>query len=505
MFESAEIGHRLGKAEYDTVVPQLREDLLNAQFDLSRQGRCAVLVLLAGLGGGGRSEVANLFSEWMDPRHLRTRAFGHRNDLERERPPFWRYWNALPPKGRIGVLLGGWHQELIGAHAAGHADGDIDADALAFGLQQIRRFEAMLAAEGVVLLKLWLHLSKADQKKRLATLTADPRTRWRVTRADRAQLKGYNRFRSVAERALQETSIPVAPWLVIEATDPMYRDVTVGRALLHALEPCGRPERRASRSRRQSVAPEATAVAAPLISVTDNVALLRELDLSQSVSRETYRDELARLQERLAKLTRRRRFARQSAVAVFEGQDAAGKGSTIRRVVHALDTRQYTIVPVAAPSDDERAHPYLWRFWRQLPGAGHVTVFDRSWYGRVLVERVEGYCAPADWMRAYDEIVDFEDQLHRNGTVVMKFWLQISKAEQLRRFRAREDTPFKRFKITPDDWRNRRKWNQYESAVCDMIDRTSTTTAPWTIVESEDKLYGRLKVLRTLCESLERS
>jgi AMP-polyphosphate phosphotransferase len=497
MFQSAEIGHRLGKAEYDHAVPKLREDLLNAQYDLSGNADRAVLVLLAGIGGGGRSEVANLFSEWMDPRHLRTRAFGPRNDFERERPAFWRYWNAMPPKGRIGVMLGGWYHETFGAIVRGEAEDD----GLAVGLQRIRHFESMLAAEGVALLKLWFHLPRAEQKKRLAALTADPRTRWRVTRDDLAQHKVYNRFRGVAERVLNETSIAVAPWLVVEATDPLYRDVTVGRALLHTLEACNATP---PPPRTKGAAGTTPPVAPTLLSVTDNVALLRNLDLSIAVSRDEYDDELPRLQERLFKLTRRGRFSRRSMVAVFEGQDAAGKGSTIRRVVHALDTRQYTIVPVAAPSDEERAHPYLWRFWRQLPGHGQVAIFDRSWYGRVLVERVEGYCTPADWMRAYDEIVDFEDQLHRNGTVVVKFWLQISKAEQLRRFKAREETPFKRFKITADDWRNRRKWNAYETAVCDMIDRTSTNRGQWTIVESEDKLHGRLKVLRTLCEALER-
>jgi AMP-polyphosphate phosphotransferase len=499
MFESAEVGHRLDKSEYDRVVPKLREDLLNAQFDLSRRGDCAVLVLLAGLGGGGRSEVANLFSEWMDPRHLRTRAFGRRNDVERERPAFWRYWTALPPRGRIGVMLGGWYQELLDAQS----DDGSDADALALGLQQIRRFESMLAAERVVLLKLWFHLSRQDQKRRLEALVADPRTRWRVTAADRAQQKRYNRFRGIAERALQDTSTAVAPWHVIEGTDPLYRDVTVGRGLLQTLEQCLHPPR-PIRPRRSAATSSDAPPTAP-ISVTDNVALLRGLDLSASIPQEPYRDELARLQARLSKLTRRRRFTRRSLVAVFEGQDAAGKGSTIRRVVHALDTRQYTIVPIGAPTDEEAAHPYLWRFWRNLPGCGHVTIFDRSWYGRVLVERVEGLCSNADWLRAYDEIVDFEEQLHRNGTIVVKCWLQISKAEQLRRFRAREQTPFKRFKITPEDWRNRRKWNAYEAAVCDMVDRTSTASAPWTIVESEDKLYGRLKVLRTLCEAIERA
>ncbi len=235
----------------------------------------------------------------------------------------------------------------------------------------------------------------------------------------------------------------------------------------------------------------------------DNVKLLRELDLTKKLPKKEYQKQLVKLQGRLAMLMQRKKFGRRSMVAVFEGFDAAGKGSSIRRITYVLDARQYTVVPVGAPSDEERAQPYLWRFWRRLPGHGHLTIFDRSWYGRVLVERVEGLCSPSDWMRAYQEINDFEAQLLRHGPIVVKFWLQLSKEEQLRRFRAREHTPFKRFKITPEDWQHRKQWNDYEAAVADMIDRTSTEIAPWTLVETEDKYYGRVKILRTLVKTLQ--
>ena len=190
-------------------------------------------------------------------------------------------------------------------------------------------------------------------------------------------------------------------------------------------------------------------------------------------------------------------------VAVFEGNDGAGKGSSIRRVTSALDARCYDNVSVAAPTEEECAQPYLWRFWRHLPRRGRFTFFDRSWYGRVLVERIEGFCSEADWMRAYSEINDFESRLSRHETVVVKFWLAISKDEQLRRFKQREKTPFKRFKITDEDWRNREKWDAYETAVCDMVDRTSTAGAPWTLVEANNKYFARIKVLKTLCAAVE--
>lgn len=491
MFESAELGHKLEKAEYENEVPALRTALLNAQYDVLERERFAVLVVLAGVGGSGRSETAHRLNEWMDPRHIRTHAFAEPEDHERERPPMWRYWQALPPRGRIGVLLNAWYHEPIAARGAGRID-DNDAQR---ELQKIRHFETMLVDEGVLLVKVWLHLSRADQKKRLEDLLDNPRTSWRVGEDDRAQLKHYHRACDIAAHALRETSTGEAPWTVVDASDARYRDVTVGRIVLEAM--------------RERLSAGETAVrrtsAAPVAALADNVQLLHALDLSKRLDKDAYENELVRLQERLAMLAQRKKFRRRSVVAVFEGLDAAGKGSSIRRITYALDVRQYVVVPISAPSDEERAQPYLWRFWRRIPGAGQIAIFDRSWYGRVLVERVERLCAPADWMRAYREINDFEEQLLRHGTIVVKFWLQISRDEQLRRFKAREKTPFKRFKITPDDWRNRRKWSPYEEAVADMIERTSTEIAPWTIVEAEDKYFGRVKILRTLVKALQKA
>ena len=489
MFEAAEVGHKLDKAEYEKETPKLREALLGAQYDLFERGRFQTVALLSGIGGGGRSETANRLNEWMDPRHVFTYAFDRRNDLERERPPAWRYWLALPPRGKLAIFLNAWYHELLVLRTAGRID-DGDLHRL---LQEIRHFETMLADEGVLLVKIWLHLTREEQRRRLKDLQDDPRTRWRVTDDDLAQQKTYNRYRDVAEHVLRETSTSEAPWMIVEAADPRYRDIAAGRILLEAMrERLDKPHAR--------VRP---VTAAPVTTLADNVKLLRAVDLSRRLDPRDYPKQLAKQQERFARLTQRKKFGKRSMVIVFEGHDAAGKGSAIRRVTSALDARQYTVVPVAAPSDEEGGQPYLWRFWRRLPGHGHITIFDRSWYGRVLVERVEGLAPAADWMRAYREINDFEEQLLRSGTIVAKFWLQISKEEQLKRFRARETTPFKRFKITPEDWRNRKKWAAYEEAVADMIERTSTEIAPWTIVEAEDKAFARVKVLRTLARTLE--
>jgi polyphosphate:AMP phosphotransferase len=493
MLESAEIGHRVAKDVYAREEPRLRESLLLAQFELSRTRRGPVLVIVSGVDGAGRGETANALTAWMDPRHIQVVAFGARTPEEAVHPGPWRYWQALPPSGRLGIFMHAWYNDSMRARMQGR----IDDDRLETHLEAIREHEQMLSDEGLVLLKFWIHLSKAAQKKRLKAIERDPRLSWRATRDDWKAYHAYRKSYPLWETLLRETSTTAAPWYVVEGTDERYRNLTVGRILLDAMRATAKP----------SAAARANAVRHPVTpiapSAIDNVKLIRDLDLSKKLSARAYPAHLEKWQGALARLSRHKRFAERSLVVAFEGVDAAGKGGAIRRVTGALDARQYVTVPIAAPTDEELAHPYLWRFWRKIPRRGGITLFDRSWYGRVLVERVEHLSAPGEWMRAYAEINQFEEQLTQGGVIVVKFWLQLSKAEQLRRFRAREHTPFKRFKITRDDWRNRKRWNDYEIAVCDMVDRTSTMLAPWTLVEAEDKRYARIKVLKTIVHRIE--
>lgn len=489
MFDSADLDHKADKARWQREEPALREALLAAQYALSQQGRHAVLIIIAGVEGAGKGETLHLLNEWMDPRHIRTYAFGDPGDEEAEQPPMWRFWRVLPARGSIGILFGSWYTQPI-LQRVGGAIGKQSFDGQ---LEAIRRHEEMLVDEGVLLIKLWFHLSKKQQKRRLERLERDPDTRWRVTREDWRRFRHYDRFREVSADALRSTGTGEAPWLVVPGGDHRYRSLLVGKALLQAMQ-------------ARLALPDNTSVpSSPPTAPAefDSTLLLDRLDLGLRVSRRRYERELERLQGELNRLSRSRRFSRRSLVMVFEGWDAAGKGSTIRRVAAALDARHYKITPVAAPTQEELAQPYLWRFWRQLPRYGNVAIFDRSWYGRVLVERVEGYCAPADWMRAYAEINDFEQQLVDNGTVVAKFWMQISADEQHRRFKEREETPFKRYKLTEDDWRNRSKREAYCQAACEMVDRCSSVVAPWTLIEAEDKYYARIKVLQTLVQQLE--
>ena len=488
MFESAELGHKISKATYDAEVPALREALLNAQYDLAQNGSFPVIILVGGVDGAGKGETVNLLNEWMDPRHIQAHAMGEPSDEERERPQMWRFWRELPPKGKIGIFFGSWYTAPIIQRVMGKTK----SDHLAQSIEQINRFEKMLSDEGALILKFWFHLSKDAQKNRLKALAKDPKTRWRVTDTDWERFKKYDKFRKVSEYALRETSTGEAPWTVVEGTDERYRSLTVGKFLLEAI-----------RKRLDSPASPARPNVAPLQAPVDKLDVLASLDMLQKLSKKEFESELEKYQGKLNLLTRDPRFSKYSLIVVFEGSDAGGKGGAIRRITGALDARHYRIIPIAAPTEEERAQPYLWRFWRHMPRRGGVTIFDRSWYGRVLVERVERFCPEFDWMRAYSEINDFEEQMVDSKTVLVKFWLAITKEEQLRRFKEREQVGFKRFKITEEDWRNREKWDDYERAVCDMVDRTSTEIAPWTLVEANDKNFARIKVLKTLCQRLE--
>ncbi|MEO8103868.1 MAG: polyphosphate:AMP phosphotransferase [Betaproteobacteria bacterium] len=488
MFESAEIGHKLKKSAFEKEEPKLRRALLDAQYRLLEKNKFPVIILVNGVDGAGKGETVNLFNEWMDPRHIHTHAFGASTDAERARPEMWRFWTSLPPKGRIGILFGSWYTDPI-LQRVMENEGSAEFQ---HRLSRIRDHERMLVAEGALIVKLWFHLSRDAQKARLKLLSEKKKTAWRVTRDDWKRFKHYDEFVHVCELALRETSTGEAPWNIIEGSNHEYRSLTAGRLLLDALE------RRLKGPAQVVVAPEPL----PQPSI-DRLDVLNTADYSRKLDRDSYQKQLDKLQGQLNLLTRHKKMRERSIVMVFEGMDAAGKGSTIRRITRAMDARFYHVVPIAAPSDEERAQPYLWRFWRHVPPQGHAVIFDRSWYGRVLVERVEKFCREDDWQRAYHEINEYEEQLTEGGAIVAKFWLAISADEQLRRFKERAKTPHKQFKITDEDWRNRKKWPAYERAVADMIDHTSTDIAQWNVIASNDKPWARVEALKRLVETIE--
>jgi polyphosphate:AMP phosphotransferase len=486
MFETAELGRTVTKEDYAAREPRLRTELLELQTRLKADGKFPLLILINGVDGAGKGETVNLLHEWMDPRFLQAVAFGPPTDEEAARPPFWRYWRALAPRGRTGIYFGNWYTAPI----VGRVEREMKKSAFLASLERIRQFEQALVDDGALVVKLWFHLGKGQQQKVYKRLREDKATRWRVSDDDLRRHEQYDRYRTVSEEVVQETSTPAAPWTIIEAGDRRYRELAVGETLVAALS-----------ARLDTPPEEANRPGRSPPSITGR-SILDTVDLTTTVTNETYQRKLPALQRTLHNTMAANAKQGRSVALVFEGWDAAGKGGAIRRVTEALDARDYRVIPIAAPTDEERAQHYLWRFWRHMPARGKLAIYDRSWYGRVLVERVEGFCTDAAWQRAYSEINEFEEELTENGVVVIKFWLHIDAAEQMKRFKEREDTPFKRFKITEEDWRNREKWAAYERAVHDMVDRTSTRDAPWHLVGANDKYSARLTVLRNIIDRL---
>lgn len=501
MFEVAELGSRISKTDYKAHVPELRAELLAAQ-QLLRDAEFPVIVLFGGVDTAGKGETLNLLSEWMDPRWIVSRAWGDPSDEERERPEFWRYWRGLPPSGQVGLLLSAWYSTPV-LDRVHRRIGPARFDRRLTG---ITRFERALADDGAVILKFWMHLDRESQRRRLKRLEQDPLQRWRVRKAQWRNWRLYDRFVDAAERALSVTSTEYAPWVIVEGADARYRAITVATRVREAIHAgLARPVRSSPRAPSGPPDHNGDPVRTTLDEVAQRYNVLAQLDMTQVLEKASFERALRRLQGRLNRLHRRAAQRGIATLLVFEGWDAAGKGGAIRRITAALDARDYDVIPIAAPTDEERAHHYLWRFWRHVARAGRVTVFDRSWYGRVLVERVEGLSTADESARAYGEINDFEDQLTAHGTLIVKFWLHVTKDEQLRRFKDRKQTPHKRWKITDEDWRNRKRWDDYERAVNVMIERTSTQRAPWTLVEGNDKHFARIKVLQTLCDRLARA
>ena len=489
---------RYAEAESDPQFPRdqakariraLRSALLKAQYARLEKADRALLIVVAGLDGVGKGSTVNLINEWMDPRHIETLAFGDPTAEEKQYPLLWRYWRRLPAKGRTGIVFGSWYAPLFAELAKKKPERDqIEQQASA-----IRDFEGLLAREGVQVLKLWYHMSRKAQKDRTRRLESDPDTAWMVRPADHLVARHFKTMRQASETMLTLTESPLAPWAVIPSADDDLRAIRTGETILETL---------------QSPVARFTGATEPPDSynaprTAGSPRRLSTIDYSARLDDDDYDDQLSRLRAELARQVRSKAFRKLPLVLLFEGHDAAGKGSTIRRITHALDARQYRAVPISAPTPEELARPYLWRFWRQLPAAGHITIFDRSWYGRVLVERVEKFAKTHEWRRAYGEINQFEEQLASSGILLMKFWLAITKDVQLQRFQEREQSPFKSFKITPEDWRNREKWPAYTAAANDMFDLTDTSRAPWHVVSANDKRHARVAVLEKIVTAID--
>jgi AMP-polyphosphate phosphotransferase len=464
----------------------LRQGLLQVQFELNKRKDFSVIIIIAGLEGSGKVSVLNKLTEWMDPRLLDTLALKASKPGCGRHPLMWEYWQNVPARGRIGIFLGAWYidpvTKRINEEFSAHDFEQVMADICAF--------EKMMDSENVLILKYWLDFNRAQQKSRIDELSKQSITKWRISSADKMLLKRYKKIAHVFDQMLVTSSSESAPWHTIKCDDTKLREYQVGRSVLEAITDKLRSE------------PSPNMGLAPFKTNPNGTLLLNNLDLSQKIDKKEYKKTILALQEELSGLTSSKFFQNISVVCIFEGPDAAGKGGAIRRITSAVDARILKVIPISAPTDEEKVHPYLWRFWRKLPHSGQFNIFDRSWYGRVLVERVEQFCSKHDWARAYDEINHLERQLHNNNVLVIKFWLHISKEEQEKRFEERKLIPHKQFKLTEEDWRNRQKWEDYEHAACDMMFYTHSNQAPWIVIEANDKYFARVKVLEVLCHHI---
>jgi len=489
MFQVFESGSKISKEDYKKRLPELRAELLKTQFALQEQG-VPLLIIIAGVEGAGKGEVINRLNSWMDTRYIETNVFRKVTDEEASRPFHWRFWRKMPKAGEIGVFFGSWYTKNIKNLVFGkESTAEFDAH-----MNQVKSMEQMLVAGGMLIVKFWLHIPEKKQKKRFKKLEKDKRTEWRVTDYDWRYHEHFQQFIKVSQRAIRLTNTADAPWNIIDASQKRYRDIAFMEILLQQM--------RAALNKNGIK----NGTPAPVIPDVHDLAkpnnILDDIDLSPKLLKDEYKelyDELALEIEFLAWQCYQKNI---SSVIVFEGWDAAGKGGIIRRLVPALDAKLYRVIQTAAPSKIEKSHHYLWRFWQDLPEDGKITIYDRSWYGRVLVERVEGFAKEEEWNRAFHEINEFEYQLIEHGTIVNKFWLHISSEEQLRRFEERQKVEYKKHKITDDDWRNRDKSEAYKTAVHDMVAKTSTEYSPWHIIPANNKNYARIAVLKIIRNSM---
>jgi AMP-polyphosphate phosphotransferase len=506
--DDLDLSAELTKSAYKAKMSRLRDDLRNLQLAV-RAARIPVIVVFEGWDASGKGDSIGSLTYPMDPRGFKVYTTQEPNQEERLRPFLWRFSIRLPPRGDFTFFDRSWYRRLLEERV----DAEVKSGDVTSIAGEICDFERGLIDDGNVLVKFWLHISKKEQGRRFAGIEADRYERWRVTGADWKRHRSYKKYKRAAREMLELTSASDAPWNLIEATDQEFRRVKVFEVLLGVLrkELKARGHRRtlgAKAARRsdaaQGIVDAKVRARQKRLRVTVRTAILDRVDLGKRLTRPKYEKRLDALQARLRDLGLECYRQRLPVVIVYEGWDASGKGGNIKRLTQELDPRGYEVVSIAAPDETEKTHHYLWRFWRDLPKAGHMGIFDRSWNGRVLVERVEGLATEATWRRAYQEINEFERYLTDFGAVIVKFWMHLSPAEQLRRFQEREKTAYKMHKITPEDWRNRAKWNLYKRAVAEMIERTSTLHAPWTIVEGEDKLWARVRTISAVVSALER-
>lgn len=505
MLEKVDLTMKMEKVEYKAKMETLKIQMGKLQRQCKEMG-IPVMIVFEGFDAAGKGVQIGKLIQSLDPRGFEVFTVKEETQEEAMHPFLWRFWTKTPQKGRMAVYDGSWCFKVL----SDRFENKTKESEVENCYRSICSFEKQITDDGTLLIKLFLDIDKKEQKKRFEKLLVSKDTAWRVTKADLEKNKKYEQYEAMAEEMLQRTDTEYAPWTIIEATDRRYATVKIYTVIaqmltagldnkLHeiAREKAAEVLRKTEQERKMQEGQNEYAKGF-------GESVLSKADLSLRCDQKTYQKKLKEYQKKIEQLHGELYRKRIPVVIGFEGWDAAGKGGAIKRLTEKMDARGYVVNPTSAPNDLEKSHHYLWRFWKCMPKDGHIAIFDRTWYGRILVERVEGFCTQEEWKRAYKEINDMEKDLADAGAVILKFWMQIDKKEQEKRFRQRQENPEKQWKITEEDWRNREKWEQYEEAVNEMLIRTSTEYAPWIVVEGNDKYYARLKVLETVIDALEK-
>ena len=496
MLEQIDMTKKMSKKEFKTRMDELEPQLAKLQR-VCKEKKLPVMIIFEGFGAAGKGYQIGKLIHALDPRGFYVCSVGKESEEEQMHPFLWRYWTKTPANGELAIFDRSWYRKVL----IDRFDHSTPDRGLMDSYQQINSFERQLASGGTVIIKLFLCIDKKEQKKRFKKLMESKSSAWRVTKEDLKRNENFDAYKKLNDEMLEHTDTAHAPWTLIESMDREFATVKIYTAVIRAMQSAlYRLE-----NGKENIPSE---IPNDFLSASEKDSILRtsslqKADLSLSLTKEEYKKKLAALQEKIAVLHGEFYRRRIPVVLGFEGWDAGGKGGAIKRLTEYMDPRGYQVHPTASPNDIERVHHYLWRFWKNMPKDGHIAIFDRTWYGRVMVERIEGFCTAKEWQRAYQEINDMERQLYQHGTLILKFWMQIDKDEQERRFKERMENPEKQWKITDEDWRNREKWDLYEKAVDEMLVRTSTTYAPWIIVEGNSKYYARIKVLETVVTAME--
>ena len=487
MFEHIDLNKKLSKEAYKLQIVQLEEKLASLQQKI-KELKIPVVIVTEGWSSSGKGSAISKILNPLDPRYFNVYSMRRRYENPSMRPFLWAFWIRLPQKGRITLFDRSWCRGLLPDANTITAWKLTETESKHY-YDDVNAFEQQLSDDGMVIIKFFLHISQNEQRKRFKELEKNASTRWRIDEKDWEQNSHYEDYLTCFKSMIQNTDKGSNLWTIVEAEDHRFAAIKMLNVIIERLE--------------AKIAEQKTDTLREHTQKTQQISILSSIDLGQTISEDDYRKQLKVYQRKISDLAYKLYDRRRAVVIVYEGWDASGKGGNIKRIVQEVDPRGYEVVPIGVPTEEELSHHYLWRFYRKLPKDGHIAIFDRSWYGRILVERVEGFCTATEWMRAYKEINDMERHCINHGIIILKFWMHIDADEQLRRFKAREQNLLKQYKITEEDWRNREKWELYEEATNEMLFRTSTHNAPWIIVESNCKKYARIKTLKILTNELE--